>query len=293
MPVYNRARALEAVMPTYLNQAHVRAVVLVDDGSTDATPEVMQAIASGSPVPVTILHHATRRGQPQSRLDALEAVQTEWVLFGEDDVALAPDYTATLVEQARMLNGDILAGRLVNVPVNNTFDVAAAQKHVDTMVAAGDPGFDWAVFRADYDARPQSTMPAPFLHTVALIRRRVFDAATFDPDYGGNAIREETDFYLSAARAGFRLFFVPQTVCFHLRGAIAHTGGQRMARWRMEFWNLVNTRRLVYKHWAWLVQAQGFRGSPGRWMLGYVGRRYVHVLRHIFARRTLRPKNQL
>lgn len=299
MPVYNRAAALQVAIGSYLQQRHLHKIVLVDDGSSDSTPQVMANIRDASPVPVHIIRHPYQMGQPQARLSALAALDLppaasgeEWVLFGEDDVVLAPDYIETLLRDAHSLHADIIAGRLINIAVGAQVDSSRLPALEKTLSAPATPAFDLTVFRADYHARAPEPVPAPFLHTVALIRRAVFQDATFDPGYGGNAVREETDFYLAAGAAGYRLFFSPHTVCYHLRGPLANTGGQRSSRLKMEYWNLVNTRRLVSKHWHFLQMEFGFTGTPGRWMLGFIFGRYGHVLHHILHSGSLRPKDR-
>lgn len=292
MPVYNRAAALQAVMPSYLNQAYLDKIVLVDDGSDDTTPQVMAEWKNQSSVFVQVIRHPRQQGQPQARLSALAAADTEWVLFGEDDVALAPDYVATLLREAQTYDADIIAGRLVNVAVGTQVDLARLPALAADLPTPVHPSFDLNVFRADYHAQPPQAMLAPFLHTVALIRRAVFEQVSFDPLYGGNAVREETDFYLAAGAAGYKCMFTPATVCYHLRGPLANSGGQRMSRPAMEYWNLINTRRLVTKHWPYLCSTYGFAGTPTTWMLGYIRQRYRHVAGQILATRTLQPKDR-
>ncbi|MDQ3244248.1 MAG: hypothetical protein M3Q09_11005, partial [Gemmatimonadota bacterium] len=78
---------------------------------------------------------------------------------------------------------------------------------------------------------------------------------------------------------GAVVYFTPNAVCYHLRGPICSTGGQRVNRLRFEYLAWRNTRYLVSKHWEYLKRAHGFRGSVNGWMVKYYARRQMAQLR--------------
>lgn len=280
IPVYNRARALQATFPSDLQSQNVAKIVLVDDGSTDNTPQVMHELQANSPIPVQIMRHETRQGQQRSRASAIAQAETEWVMFGEDDVYLGSNYIDTLLQEAQQLQADVIAGRLIDLRVPDTFSPDLLHDPVPPQPERNDI-FDMPRFGADYTARPPRPIEAPYVHTIALIKRDLFSESKFDPYYGGNAVREETDFYLSAAARGRKIYFSPSVVAYHLRGPIAGSGGQRIPRWQMEYWNFVNTHHLVAKHWKFLQQKYNFKGTPALWMLGFLRGRYGYVLKRV------------
>ncbi len=285
IPVYNRARALQATFPSDVQSQQVAEIVLVDDGSDDDTPQVMAQLQVGSPIPVRIVRHDTRQGQQRSRMAAIAQAKSEWVMFGEDDVYLGPGYIDTLLGEARQLQADVIAGRLIDLRVPGPF---SPDLLVDTVppqpTRSSADIFDLLRFGADYTARPAQPVAAPYVHTIALIKRDLFQKISFDPYYGGNAVREETDFYLSAATQGHSIYFSPSVVAYHLRGPIAGSGGQRFPRWKMEYWNFVNTHHLVRKHWVHLKQKYQFKGTPALWMLGFLRGRYGYVTKTLIGR---------
>ena len=277
IPTYNRAKALQAVWPCYLQDESVKRIVVVNDGSTDNTHSLVQELQGASLLPVELIEHSQKCGQQGSRQIAIAAADTEWVLFGEDDVYLGEGYIGTLLEQAQQLNADIIAGRLVTALVPGEFSLDCLR---DVPSGATGSIFDLTRFEADFAARSSQPIPAPFLHTIALIRRSIFDKIAFDPWYRGNAHREETDFYLAANEQGYRVFFTPDAVCFHLRGPISASGGQRINRIAVEYWHSVNTWHMLEKHWPYLQRHYGFKGNVTTWMLGYLMRRqYSYVQR--------------
>src|SRR6476661_1102060 len=100
-PTHNRRRGLEAVWPSYFGHPDVERIIVIDDGSTDGTAERVEELARLAPIPVDVIRHEEKRGQPASRLSGIAASDTEWVLFGEDDVWLEPNYCSTLLTEAR------------------------------------------------------------------------------------------------------------------------------------------------------------------------------------------------
>lgn len=280
IPTFNRIRALEAVWPSYMGHPDVARIVVVDDGSTDGTARRVRALAETAPIPVDVIVHDRQKGQPASRMTAISAATTEWVLFGEDDVWLSANYCSTLLSEARKLDASVIAGRIVTALVPGEFSESCLADPPSPVRSASEI-FDLNSMDAVFSERTSEPVRAPYLHSIALIRRELFDEVKFDDWYAGNSWREETDFYLSAGTAGARIWFSPNTVCFHLRGPISSIGGQRVNRLWFEYLAWRNTRHLVHKHWPWLKQAHGLEGTPTAWMLRYYARRQAAQLRRI------------
>ena len=280
IPTYNRLRALEAVWPSYFTDQAVARVIVIDDGSTDGTSERVKEWSRSAAIPVEVIRHATQRGQPASRQTGIAAAKTEWVLFGEDDVWLSDGYCSTLLREANELGASIIAGRLVTARVPGEF---SRELLADPPSPTRDASsvFDLGSMDADFSSRTGAPVPAPYLHSIALIKLSVFDDASFDTWYAGNSWREETDFYLAANARGARAFFTPDTVCFHLRGPICASGGQRINRLVFEYHAWRNTRHLVSKHWSYLRSTYGLRGPVLLWMVRYYARRQMAQLRRI------------
>ena len=280
IPTYNRIRALEAVWPSYFAQPDVERVIVIDDGSTDGTSDRVAELARSAPVAVDVVRHDVQRGQPEARRTGIAAAKTEWVLFGEDDVWLADDYCSTLLREAGELGASVIAGRLVTALVPREF---TRELLIDRPSPIRDTSevFDMGSMDADFSSRTAAPIPAPFVHSIALIKRALFDTVSFDTWYEGNSWREETDFYLAANSLGARAFFSPDTVCFHIRGPICASGGQRINRLVFEYLAWRNTRHLVSKHWEYLRRAYGVRGPMFMWMLRYYARRQLAQIRRI------------
>jgi glycosyltransferase involved in cell wall biosynthesis len=289
IPTYNRRRALEAVWPSYAASNHVARIVVVDGGGTDGTPELVESLKATTPVPVTLIRIEKKQTVQESKMAGVAVADTEWVMFGEDDVWLRDDYTSVLAADARKTGADEIAGRIVTARVGETFDPSKLTD--DGQARKTDTVADMTMIDADFAVHTAAPIAIPFLHAVALVRRSVFDRVSFDGTFRGNGWREETDLYLSLIADGGKVVFTPNTACYHLRGAISATGGQRIARWRVEYFAALNTLKLVEKHWPMLRRQYGYRGTPLTWTMGFMARREKQQMQRCMRghRSTFRP----
>ena len=81
--------------------------LLVDDGSSDGTGEVLEAIAARVPH-ISVSHHSSPHGAAASRNAALERVSTRYVTFLDADDWCAPGRMASLLESIELLGVDFV-----------------------------------------------------------------------------------------------------------------------------------------------------------------------------------------
>ena len=118
----------------------------------------------------------------------------------------------------------------------------------------------------DVDVFPREAIETPFIPARALVRKTIFDRVSFYEGFPFNGYREETDFFVQAARAGFHCLFTPATYCYQLQ---TWRGGQHhSSTLRYEYWTLRNNWRFLRRHGAWLAQ-QGYIPGPVRAQLGF------------------------
>jgi len=111
IPAYNEARRLPRTLPRVLEYLDALGegveVIVVDDGSTDGTAEVVAALAHGDPR-VTVLRGAVNRGKGASVRRGVLAAREEDVLFTDADLS-AP------IEEAAKLRAQLAAGHDVAI----------------------------------------------------------------------------------------------------------------------------------------------------------------------------------
>jgi glycosyltransferase involved in cell wall biosynthesis len=99
IPTHNRAHVMQATLRSVLRQRDVDVrVVVVDDGSSDETPEVLGAIRDER-----VRWHRNERagGVSNARNIGLGMVATPWVAFSDDDDLWAPDKLARQLASLR------------------------------------------------------------------------------------------------------------------------------------------------------------------------------------------------
>lgn len=260
IPTYNRAAALRANLANLLAVEGILEIVVVDDGSSDDTAEVCRSAADDR---LRLVSHPVNRGVAAARNTGVEHSTGAWVLFGEDDCRFPLDYALVLRGVAERESADIVGAPLLRV----------FQAGLDPAeVAAGTPRSSRAPTMDDDSIFPVTTIATPFLPARVLVRRSVFDHVSYYDGYPGNAYREETDFFLQAARAGFRLMLTPDTYCYQL-GKWA--GGQHQSsRLRYEYWALRNNWTFLRRHGSWLTE-QGYIRGPANAQARFLLRRVV------------------
>ena len=101
IPVFNRPARLREAVDSVLGQTYPAIeVIVIDDGSDDATPEVARALAEAHPERVRLLIQPNA-GPGAARGRGVQAARGEFVQFLDSDDVYLPGKTARLVEALR------------------------------------------------------------------------------------------------------------------------------------------------------------------------------------------------
>jgi glycosyltransferase involved in cell wall biosynthesis len=106
MPVFNEERYLRRVLAAV--QRHARDVLVIDDGSTDATPALLRATPG-----IDVLTHPENRGYGQSLIDAFAFAAArgfDWVVTLDCDEQHEPALLPDFVAAARQGDADVISG---------------------------------------------------------------------------------------------------------------------------------------------------------------------------------------
>lgn len=109
-PAYNRAhligRALDSV---FAQQVPPAQVIVVDDASTDGTPEVVRQWAAEHRLPVTVDALSSNHGPAFARNRGIELADTEFVAFLDSDDEYLPNTLLRLVRPLLTLSAAVLS----------------------------------------------------------------------------------------------------------------------------------------------------------------------------------------
>lgn len=107
IPCWNAASTIERALGSVLAERDVPLeCVVVDDGSTDETAEIVQAVADGDPR--VVLHRLpTNAGVSNARNRGLAIANGEWIVFHDADDRMLPGWLAALMRPTA--DPDVLA----------------------------------------------------------------------------------------------------------------------------------------------------------------------------------------
>lgn len=112
IPIYNREKYLDNCINSVLDQANVNTeIILVDDGSTDRSPEICDDYAQKYNNIVVI--HSDNHGVSHARNLALDRTTGDYLTFLDSDDRLAPDALSVLINNIEKNATDYVVGGFV------------------------------------------------------------------------------------------------------------------------------------------------------------------------------------
>jgi GT2 family glycosyltransferase len=237
MPTHGREDAIKANFHSVLALRGIDEIVVVCDGPS---PESRAAVERFGDSRVRIIELSAQVGAPAARMEGINVAKGSWILVVEDDCRFPIDYAEVLLTEAQCLDADIMGAPWVHAPEPEIEDrvVQLKQRRAERLT-----------LESPANSFPRGAVETPFMPNLALISSRVFERVRFDPGYRGNAWREETSFYISATRAGYRCVLTDAT---HSVQVAEWQGGQRRSRLVYEFWVWRNEVRFLRMHGRWL-----------------------------------------
>jgi len=244
IPIYNQAHYL------YLTLENLRAtptevpfeVILVDDGSVDATPQVLDRLGN-----VRMHVHAENRGFGAACNSGVALARGEFVCLLNSDVVPMPGWLDALAE-VMDCHPECGAVGAKLVSADGTLQEAGSILWEDGSTLAYGRGKNPDAAAYAY-AREVDYCSAACL----LVRRERFAAVGgFDPRYAP-AYYEDVDLCLSLWRAGSTVRYAPQAVALHLEHA-SHGRGRAVAL-------QVRNRGVLRAKWPDLARDHGAPGA--------------------------------
>jgi len=169
--------------------------------------------------------HQTEANASKARNAGALAASGEVVLFLDDDIRIQPDFLAAYAETFARTGAPAVSGQILE----------ADDETVDTLPArALDPEIGWLYFRKNYSKECETGFM--MAGNVAIRRDLFFEVGGMDENYDKGAYREESDFALRFARAGYRFHYNGRCTIHHLGASVVIGGGARSWRHERAFW---------------------------------------------------------
>ena len=109
MPAYNEERTIELILGHVLRRPEVGEVIVVDDGSTDRTWEIVSRVSEGEPR-VRAFRQETNQGKGAALRRAVGELKMPFALVQDADLEYDPRDYATLLEPLMEGRADVVYG---------------------------------------------------------------------------------------------------------------------------------------------------------------------------------------
>ncbi len=237
VPAYNEAANIEATVRSLLASDHPLEVVVVDDGSTDGTADIVESLE----LPQVRVLRQLNAGKAAALNTGVRAARHDLVIMIDGDTIFEPDTVRLLVQPFADASVGAVAG---NVKIANRDGLIGRLQHIEYVI-----GFN--IDRRVQDALGSiATIPGA---AGAFRRRALLDVGGLSTD----TLAEDTDLTIALGRAGWRVVFEDRARAWTEAPA---TIGQL---WRQRFRWSYGTMQAIWKHRR-AVREGGSAGNLGR-----------------------------
>ncbi|MGH1523913.1 bifunctional polysaccharide deacetylase/glycosyltransferase family 2 protein [Leifsonia sp. L25] len=253
VPAYNEAAGIEAAVRSIVASTHPVEVIVVDDGSTDGTADIVESLG----LPVTVIRQANA-GKPAALNTGLRVARHDIVVMVDGDTVFEPGTVHALVQPFADPAVGAVSG---NTKIVNREGILGAWQHIEYVV-----GFN--LDRRLFDlAECMPTVPGAIGAFRASALRGVGGVSE-------DTLAEDTDLTMALCRDGWRVVYRDSARAW--TEAPASLG----ALWRQRYRWCYGTIQAMWKHRGALVQG-GQAGKLGRRGLVYL--LLLQVLLPLFA----------
>ncbi|GAA1589591.1 glycosyltransferase [Kribbella sancticallisti] len=243
VPAYNESAGIEAAVRSLVASDHPVEVIVVDDGSTDGTADLVESLN----LPGVRVIRQLNAGKPAALNTGLQASSYELVVMVDGDTVFEPDAVRMLVQPFADPSVGAVSG---NAKVGNRKGLLGRWQHIEYVV-----GFN--LDRRLFDlAECMPTVPG----AVGGFRRSALERIGGLSDV---TLAEDTDLTMALCRDGWRVVYEERARAW--TEAPASLG----ALWRQRYRWCYGTLQAMWKHrGAWVQRGQS--GKLGRRGLTYL-----------------------
>jgi peptidoglycan/xylan/chitin deacetylase (PgdA/CDA1 family)/GT2 family glycosyltransferase len=243
VPAYNEKTGIEATVRSALESHHPVTVIVVDDGSTDGTADIVEGLR------LRRVHVIRQRnaGKAAALNTGLAAARTEFVVMVDGDTLIEPDTVGELVKHFADATVGAVSG---NAKVGNRRGLLGKWQHIEYVI-----GFN--LDRRMYDIL--ECMPTVPGAVGAFRRSAVLRLGGVPTD----TLAEDTDLTMALERAGWRVVYEQNARVWTEAPA---TLGQL---WKQRYRWCYGTLQAVWKHRR-AVLGRGAEGRLGRRGIPYL-----------------------
>ena len=111
IPVYNESKTIKVIIDKVLHLPLDKEIIVVDDGSTDGTRDILRKIEDDSVSnDLRLIYHEYNQGKGAAVKTALEHAHGEYSIIQDGDLEYDPNDHIKLLDKAQLSNADIIYG---------------------------------------------------------------------------------------------------------------------------------------------------------------------------------------
>ena len=243
VPAFNEQAGIEATVRSLLASDHPVEVIVVDDGSTDRTADIVERLIA----PGLVLIRQANAGKPAALNAGIMAASHDLVVMVDGDTVLESDAVRRLVQPFADSHIGAVSG---NAKVANRRGVLGNWQHIEYVV-----GFN--LDRRLFDlAQCMPTVPG----AIGAFRRSALEGVS---GVSASTLAEDTDLTMALCRDGWRVVYEERAIAW------TETPATLRALWRQRYRWCYGTLQAMWKHRGAVLQ-RGPAGRLGRRGIGYL-----------------------
>ncbi|MEY9964900.1 cellulose synthase/poly-beta-1,6-N-acetylglucosamine synthase-like glycosyltransferase/peptidoglycan/xylan/chitin deacetylase (PgdA/CDA1 family) [Streptacidiphilus sp. MAP12-16] len=243
VPAYNESSGIEAAVRSLVASDHPVEIIVVDDGSTDGTADLVESLN----LPGVRVIRQPNAGKPTALNTGIAAASCDLLVMVDGDTVFEPDAVRKLVQPFADASIGAVSG---NAKVVNRGGLLGRWQHIEYVV-----GFN--LDRRLFDlAQCMPTVPG----AVGGFRRQALERVGGVSDV---TLAEDTDLTMALCRDGWRVVYEEKAIAW------TEAPASLSALWRQRYRWCYGTLQAMWKHRGALLQ-RGPAGKLGRRGLGYL-----------------------
>jgi cellulose synthase/poly-beta-1,6-N-acetylglucosamine synthase-like glycosyltransferase/peptidoglycan/xylan/chitin deacetylase (PgdA/CDA1 family) len=243
VPAYNESAGIAAAVRSIAASTHPIEIIVVDDGSTDGTADIVEALN----LPRVTVIRQRNAGKPAALNTGLRAASHDLIVMVDGDTVFEPETVGRLVQPFADLRVGAVSG---NTKVANRSGLLGRWQHIEYVV-----GFN--LDRRLFDvAECMPTVPG----AIGGFRRTALERVGGVSD---QTLAEDTDLTMALCRDGWRVVYEEAAVAW------TEAPASLDALWKQRYRWCYGTLQAMWKHRGAVAQG-GAAGKLGRRGLGYL-----------------------
>ena len=258
IPTYNNLELTQNCLESIWQHTprHLCELIVVDNGSTDATPAFLERLAASGRI--RLIANDTNLGYAKACNQGARAARGHYLLMLNNDTLVTPGWLEALIETAESDDQVAAVGAKLLYPDDSV-------QHAGVVFnQAGKVYHQYRFFHRDHPAVNKTREFQVLTAACLLIRSSVFfQAGLFDENFRNGF--EDVDLCLRIRQSGYRLLYNPNSVIYHLESKTAGRFDRELdnSRYFREKWGdrIVPDDFIYYQEdglrLEWTVNAQG------------------------------------